>query len=304
MRIVVTGAWGYTGRPITERLLAAGHHVITLTRSPQARSPFGDRVVAYPLDFDHPVVLQDALRGADVFVNTYWIRYARGGVTHDTAVRNSRLMVDAAKQAGVKRIVHVSISSANPQSPLPYFRGKGQVEEHIRASGLSHAILRPTVLFGRGDVLLNNIAWLARRFPVFPIFGDGRYRLQPVHVEDMADQVARQVDGADSLTRDVAGPETYTFEEMVLLIARTVGANPRIVHVSPALGPLITEPFSLALGDVLLTQDEITGLMAETLISQEEPLGTVRLSEWLRANAPTLGARYASESRRHYYGRG
>lgn len=205
---VVTGAFGYSGRYITSRLLNAGKRVRTLTNSLQRHNPFGTTVEAHPYNFDRPDELERSLRGAQVLVNTYWVRFDYTDFTHTQAVRNTLRLFGAAKRAGVPRVVHVSITNPSVESALPYFRGKAELESALRGSGLSYAILRPTVLFGLEDILINNIAWMLRRFPVFGVFGDGSYRLQPIFVDDLA-QIAIDVAGSsENLVRDAVGPET------------------------------------------------------------------------------------------------
>ena len=203
---VVTGAFGYTGRYIAQRLLESGQRVRTLTRNPASASPFGDRVERRPLDFNNAAQLAESLQGADTLYNTYWIRFARGPVNHDTAVQNSRNLIDAAVAAGVRRVIHVSITNASPDSPLPYFRGKAQLEEAVRGSGLSYAIVKPAVIFGDQDILLNNIAWFLRRFPVAPVFGRGDYRIQPVSADDLADLAVRAGRQNFNVEFDAVGP--------------------------------------------------------------------------------------------------
>ena len=297
---VVTGAFGYTGKYIARLLLESGHGVRTLTRNPASISPFGDRVERLPLDFDDAGQLAESLRGADTLYNTYWIRFARGAVNHDTAVRNSRNLIDAAVTAGVRRIVHVSITGASAASPLPYFRGKGLVENAIRESGLAYSIIRPTVIFGREDILINNIAWFLRRFPVFPIAGRGDYPVQPVFVDDVARLAVDSAPGEGNVTLDAVGPETFTFQELVRLIGRTTGGRARLAHLPPSLVFAAARLMGLALHDVVLTRDEIDGLMAGHLVSSDPHTGTTRLSDWMRDHRDTLGRRYASELARHY----
>jgi uncharacterized protein YbjT (DUF2867 family) len=158
---LVTGAFSFTGRYVAARLLESGREVRTLTRRPQSESPFGDRVRAFPLDFADP----GPLRGADTLYNTYWIRFPDAGTTFDDAVANTVALYDAARAAGVRRVVQLSVAHASPDSPYAYFRGKAAVEAALASSGLSHAIVRPTLVFGDGEVLVNNIARLLRRLP-------------------------------------------------------------------------------------------------------------------------------------------
>ena len=299
---VVTGASGYSGRYIARRLLDRGDAVRTLTGRPERPGLFGDRVVAHPYSFSDPGALARSLEGVDTLFNTYWIRFARGGLTHDVAARNSHTLFSAARAAGVRRVVHVSITNADIDSPLPYFRGKALVEQALRNSGLSHAILKPAILFGREDILINNVAWLLRRFPVHPIAGSGDYRVQPIFVEDLAELAIHTADGEGDVEIDAVGPEVFAYEEMVALIADTVGASSRIVHVRPWAAMLGARLIGLLVRDVVLTRDEVDGLTADLLVSKsgEPPTGKTRLSDWLAANADSLGTRYASEIQRHY----
>ena len=297
---VVTGAFGYTGRHIARRLLAKGERVKSLTGHPDRPDPFDGLVAAAPLNFDRPADLAADMEGAATLYNTYWIRFERGALTFDRAVENCRTLFRAAEAAGVARIVHVSIANASSSSRLPYFRGKGLVEEALAAGGSSYAILRPTVVFGPEDILLNNIVWALRRFPAFPIFGSGEYRVQPVHVEDMARLSVEAGAGGDNATVDAAGPESYTFEELVRLLGEAAGARARLLHVGPGTGLLLTRATGLAVRDVVLTRDEIRGLMDGLLVSDQPPMGQTRLSEWARRNAPAMGRSFASELARHY----
>jgi uncharacterized protein YbjT (DUF2867 family) len=208
--------------------------------------------------------------------------------------------VNAAVQAGVRRIVHISITNPSAESPLPYFNGKAHNEQAVIDSGLSYAILRPTVLFGREDILINNIAYLLRRFPFFALPGDGSYRLQPIFVDDLA-ALAVQAAGMDeNLVWDAVGPDIFTFEEMVRRIARTLRRPARLVKVPPSLALLAARFISPFVGDVLLTRDEVDGLMAGLLVSSEPPRGQTHLADWLAENKESVGKEYASELARHY----
>ncbi|HKS96329.1 MAG TPA: NAD(P)H-binding protein, partial [Terriglobia bacterium] len=295
-------AFGYTGRHITQRLLVEGHEVRTLTGHPGRLNPFQDRVIAAPLDFDRPAELAANLRGAATLYNTYWVRFPRGDISHEQAVENTRSLVNAAREAGVRRIVHLSVANPSLDSPLSYFRGKAAAERAVIESGLSYAIVRPTLLFGGDDILINNMAWLLRGFPVFAVPGSGKYRVQPVSVEDVA-AIAVDAGRADqNLVVDAVGPETYAFNDLVALLARAVGSRARILHLPPSLAHFCTKPLGWLVGDVVLTREEIEGLMAGLLVSEETPRGRTAFSAWLGQNADRLGKRYASELTRHYRG--
>ena len=296
----VTGAFGYTGKYIAQRLLSMGKTVKTLTGHPNRPNPFGERVSVAPLNFGNSEELVRSLQGAEVLYNTYWIRFPRGQVTFDKAVENTKTLIKAAEDAGVRRIVHVSITNASADSPLPYFKGKGIVEQAIRSSRLSYAIVRPTVIFGIEDILINNIAWFLKRVPVFAIFGSGAYRIQPIFVEDVAEIAVSAAHQSDNVTLDATGPETITFEGLVRLIANKIGSRARLIHVRPGLALFLSRLMGYAVRDVVLTRDEMEGLMANLLISEGPPMGQTRLSDWLEQNMGLIGVSYASELSRHY----
>lgn len=296
---VVTGAFSYSGRFVAEQLLERGRGVRTLTNHPRQDHPFASRIPTYPLNFSDDAALVRALTGTDTLYNTYWVRAPHGDLTHDVAVQNIRRLIDAARRARVRRIVQTSI--ANPTgSTTSYYRGKAALEEAVRSSGLSYAIVRPTLLFGGGDVLINNIAWLLRHFPVFAIPGDGRYRLQPMHVMDHAGVlVAVGFETAD-LVVDSAGPEIFTFAELVHLLRRAMKLGTLVINLPPVLAMAGASVAGRVVGDMLLTRDELDDLMHDILVSHEPPRGTTRLTIWLRLHGNEVGRTYASEMDRHY----
>jgi len=298
--VTITGALSYTGKYATKLLLDRGYRVRTLTFHPDRANPFGLNVEILPYNFDRPDELRKSLRGTSTLINTYWVRFPRRESTFETAVRNTRTLIAAAKDAGVKRMVHVSIANPSINSPLAYYKGKAQLEEAVIGSGLSYAILRPTVIFGVEDILINNIAWFVRRFPVFGIPGDGRYRIRPIYVEDMAQLIVDRVDKADNTIVNAVGPETYAFEDLVALISRSVNRSVKLAHVPAGLAYLATLMTGWFVGDVVLTWQEYKGLMADLLAPEGVPSGQTRLSEWLALNHENLGRAYSSEVARHF----
>ena len=291
----VTGAFGYSGKYIAQQLLNKGHHVITLTNSLHRENPFGSRVTAYPFQWDNPDELAESLRGVSVLYNTYWVRFNHKLFQHADAVQNTLKLFAAAKAAGVSRIVHVSITNPSLDSHLEYFSGKAQLEEALKSSDISYAILRPTVLFGKEDILINNIAWMLRTFPVFGVFGDGRYRLQPIYVNDLA-QLA--VEAGERHTNEIInaiGPETFTYRELVETIGEIIGRKRPLLSIPPALGYLVSRIVSPFVNDVLVTREEIDGLMADLLHVDSPPTGSTRLTTWAQQHADTLGKQYTSE---------
>ena len=292
---VVTGAFGYSGRYIAARLLDEGHTVRTVTNSLHRRNPFGGRVKAFPFSWEEPDKLVAALEGADVLHNTYWVRFNHREFTHSMAVENTLRLFDAARRAGVRRVVHVSITNPSEDSGLEYFSGKARLERALLESGLSYAILRPAVLFGKEDILVNNIAWALRKLPVFGVFGDGQYRLQPIFVDDLAELAVAQAEEPDDVVIDAIGPETFTFRGLVETVGEIIGRPRKIISVSPAQGYAVSKVIGRLVGDTFLTREEIEGLMQGLLWTDSEPAGTTRLTDWARAHADALGRRYSSE---------
>jgi NADH dehydrogenase len=296
---VVTGAFGYSGAAIARELHAAGHQVRTLTGHP-GRAPDGSEIDARPLDFTDADGLERDLRGAHTLYNTYWVRFAHGDETHATAVANSRVLFGAAARAGIQRIVHVSITHADPASAYPYFSGKAAVEASLRDLGVPHGIARPSILFGGDSVLLNNIAWLLRRLPVFAVGGRGDYRVRPIHVDDLARLCLQLGRRPDSVTVDAVGPDSPTFRDMVLAIRAAVGSRALVVPAPGWAIPPLSAVLGAALHDVLLTREEYEA-MADGLADSDAPsTGSTSLSEWIAGHGRELGRGYANELTRHY----
>ncbi|MCP2343844.1 SDR family oxidoreductase [Actinomadura rupiterrae] len=302
---VVTGAFGYSGAAIARELMAEGRRVRTLTAHPE-RAPAGSAVEARPLDFDNPLELVESLRGARTLYNTYWIRFGRGRVDHALAVHNSRTLFDAARIAGVRHIVHLSITHPSLASPYSYFRGKAEVERALLATGLPHTVLRPAILFGGDGVLIHNIAWLLRRLPVFAIGGSGAYRVRGIHVDDLARLCVRhgahrpEWDGS-CVTLDAVGPDRPAFLELVQAVRSAVGSRAVIVRYLPGSGvTALSGLLGTALRDVLLTRDEYAA-MADGLADTDGPAtGDTSLLRWVSDNAQVLGRRYVNELQLHY----
>ena len=297
---VVTGAFGYTGRFIARRLMAEERPLKTLTNHPQRPGAEDIKAEVAPLQFKDRDALVDSLRGADVLYNTYWVRFHHGRVHFGEAVANTRVLMGAARDAGVRKVVHISVSNASDDSPLEYYAGKARTERIVRESGMAWAIVRPTLIFGSGDILINNIAWLLRRLPAIGIPGRGDYRLQPVAGEDVAEIATWAAEQIDNVVVDAAGPEIIFYSEMIESIAIAVGRHPRFLYMSPRTALLAVRVMGRLVDDVILNEPELQGLMGELLVSHERPRGTRRLDNWLLSSAETLGRSYASELDRHW----
>lgn len=291
----VTGAFGYSGKYIAEALLREGRTVMTLTNSVRRENPFGSRVRAVPFHFDQPELLKESLRGVSVLYNTYWVRFNHKTFTHAEAVRNTLTLFEAAKAAGVERVVHVSITNPSEDSPLEYFSGKAKLERALRESSLPYAILRPAVLFGKEDILVNNIAWTLRTLPIFPVFGDGLYKLRPIHVGDLAALAVQQGAERGNCVINAVGPETFTYRGLAETIGTVIGRKRPIVSVPPAFGYAAGWIIGKLVRDVMITKEEIAGLSGNLLVTDSPSAGLTKLTEWAKEHSATLGLRYTSE---------
>jgi uncharacterized protein YbjT (DUF2867 family) len=296
---VVTGAFSYSGAAISRELRRRGRAIRTLTGHPR-RAPAGSDVEVRPLNFGDQAELTRSLDGAHTLYNTYWVRFAHGQISHEAAVRNSRILFSAAAEAGVQRIVHVSITNPSLNSRDSYFRGKAEVEQALAVSGVPHAIARPAVLFGGNGVLVNNIAWLLRRLPVFAVGGGGGYRLRPIHVDDLARLCADLGEQENTVTVDAVGPESLTFRAMVEAIKTATGSRAVMLPVPGALIPPMAAVLNLALRDTLLTGGEYRAMAAGLADSDATATGAVVFTDWVREHGPELGRRYANELDLHF----
>lgn len=301
---LVTGAFGHTGSFVAERLLERGRTVRTLSRRPGRDHRLASRVEPFPLRFDDPGGLVRALDGVDTLYNTYWMRFPHQGRGFEAILGETRQLLDAALSAGVRRVVHFSVVNASPDASTPYFRAKAAAEAIVRTSGISAAIIRPTLLFGPADILMNNMAWALRRLPVFGIVAPGDYLVQPVHVADVADLAISLAATPGEPTVDAAGPDTFRFVDLVRTVREAIHARARIVTVPRSLALVAARAIGLLVRDVVLTGDEVTELTSGLLVSDAPPSCPTRLVEWLDREAAGLGRIWASELERNYRGVG
>jgi uncharacterized protein YbjT (DUF2867 family) len=302
-RDAVTGAFGFTGRAIAERLLGAGREVVTLSRRTGFGDPLHARLDVEPFDPDGPGAaerLSGVLAGIDTLYNTYWLRFPRDGMTYERVVGQSAVLIEAARRAGVKRLVHVSVVNADTFAATPYVRAKAALEAVVRSSGLEWAIVRPTLTYGSSDILINNLAWALRRLPVYGLPGLGRYTVQPVHVDDVARICVEASSGPAGVTIDAGGPETLEYRQLVGLVRKAIGSRSLVLPMPHIAVLAAARVLGLVVRDVVLTRDEITELTSSFLTSGEPPRGEIRVSDWVPAHAAELGRRWSSELARNY----
>jgi NADH dehydrogenase len=298
---VVTGSFGYIGKYITQELLIRGREVKTITTHPSKPNPFGEKVKALNYNFDNPRKLTAYLSGCETLFNTYWVRFNYRHWSFEKALENTKILFNCAKDAGVRRIVQISVTNPSEQDDLPYYQGKAQQEKFLRELGIDYSIVRPTLVFGKEDILVNNIAWTIRKFPIVPIFGSGEYQVQPVYVEDLSTIAVDRSMSEGSHTIDAVGPEIFTYEAFLRLIAQELNRKIVFIHTSPAIGVTLGKFIGWFVKDVVLTKDELRGLMENKLTSTQEPNGETYFSEWLHDNRQLIGSKYTSELNRHFY---
>ena len=291
----VTGALSYSGKYIAHKLIKNNLKVITLTNSPHKPNPFGDKIKVLPLSFNNEELLIKNLQQVDVLYNTYWVRFDHKRFTHSTAVDNTLKLFKAAKKAGVKRIVHFSITNPDENSHLPYFKGKAVLEKALINSGISYSILRPTVLFGKEDILINNICWMIRKFPFFGVFGKGDYKLQPIFIEDMAELAVNEGSKSENNIINAIGMETFTYRELVKALMNSIDIQKPIIGINPRLAFFIGKIFNWFVNDIVITKEEIDGLTNNLLYVTTEGVGDTLLTQWAKENKYILGKKYANE---------
>jgi nucleoside-diphosphate-sugar epimerase len=301
MNFCITGAFGYSGSYLSRIILGEGHNVKTLTNNPALGHPLKKSIQSLKFEFNHPDKMVDFIKGSDTFINNYWVRFNHKKFNHHEAVENSFMLIDSARKAGVERFIQISITNPSLESNLEYFKGKAEIEEYLINSGLSYCILRPTVLFGREDVLINNISWFIRNFPAMGVFGDGSYKIQPVYVEDLARLSFEKSFDTENEILNAVGAETYTYKELIRLIMKTINQEKPIVNLNPTIGFYLGWIVSFLKKDVTITKPEIEGLMSGLLAVDTEPPCPTSFSEWIMENKETLGKKYVNELNKRNY---
>ncbi|MEW5818578.1 MAG: NmrA family NAD(P)-binding protein [Cyanobacteriota bacterium] len=298
---IVTGAFGYTGRYIARELINRNIKVITLSNALNRPDYFNGSVKKIEFSFDNHELLVNIMKQGSVLYNTYWVRFNCKEFNFNQAITNSKKIINAAKEAGINRIVHISVTNAEKGEGLEYFEGKKTIEDYIINSGLPYTIIRPALIFAEGDILINNIAWCLRRFPFFILPGKGEYKLNPVFAEDLAKACVDVVESEENDIIDVVGPECFTFKEFVELIACSIDYKRPIISASPDITHLFSEFISLAVKDPVITRDEIKGLTRNLLYSGAKPAGLTKFSDWIKENSSSIGQKYAGEMIRRLY---
>jgi uncharacterized protein YbjT (DUF2867 family) len=269
-RVTVFGGTGFVGRRIVRQL--SGSALLRIaSRRPAAVE--GDNVEQVSADAHDEHAVEAAIEGADGVVNAISLYREHGGDTfHSVHVAAAARIAAAARRAGVKRLVHLSGIGADAASRSPYIRSRGEGEAAVQAAFPGAVVVRPAVMFAPDDAFLTTILGLLRTLPAYPLFGDGRTRLQPVYVDDVAAAVAqilRQTSRPQAIY-ELAGPRVYSYGELLRIIARSAGLRPRLMPV----------PFGLwgaaaGLAEILphapLTRNQVELMQIDTTASGSRP---------------------------------
>jgi NADH dehydrogenase len=300
LSVILTGAFSYTGRYIGQELLRRRIPFQSLTNHPRPSIFPSASIPVAPLQFQDASLLISTLRKSTILVNTYWIRYPAKGISHETAVQNIGFLVQCAKQAGIQKIIHISVSNPSIESQLSYFKGKAEAEEIIQQSGIPYTILRPTLVFGKEDVLLHNIAWLLRHFPFFVFSSPSTCWIQPISAEEVGYFAVESIHSYTNQTIDVAGPEVVSMKEMVQKIGHACGYPRPMYSTSLGITMVAVRILNVMLHDRIITKEEILGLLKNHLASSQPPLGRVSFTDWLMQEGSSLCSHYINDYKRFF----
>jgi uncharacterized protein YbjT (DUF2867 family) len=230
--VTVFGGTGFVGRRVVRHLHESGIRVRVVSRHPGRAE--GDGIEQIVADAHAERSVEAAVAGADGVVNAISL-YAEHGIDtfHSLHVETAGKIARIAKQAGIRRFVHISGIGANTASPSPYIRSRGEGEAAVQTAFSGAVIVRPAVMFAPDDAFLTTILQLLRSLPAYPIFGDGRTRLQPVHADDVAAAIAQILRQSQKPypVYELAGPRVYSYEELLRTIARIAGMRPVLMRM-------------------------------------------------------------------------
>lgn len=274
--VTVFGGSGFVGTQIVQLLARAGYRVRVAVRRPDLAGhvkPLGavGQVMPIQANVRNLESVQRAVKGASAVINLVGIGYESGRQRFRAVqTMGARNIAEASKQAGVTTLVHMSALGADPQSPTPYARSKGLGEAEVMAAFKDAIVIRPSIIFGPGDMFFNRLASMARMLPVLPVIG-AKSRFQPIYVGDVAAAFLGAVEGKVKPGRvyEIGGPETATqLELMQRVLAETHRRNP-LLPVPAAIGKLLALPFAFLPWAPLITADQVDLLQLDNVVSAE-----------------------------------
>ena len=270
-RVTVFGGTGFVGRRVAGRLRACGATVRIASRHP--RQAGGDGFEQIAADAHDERSVEAAVAGADGVVNAISLYVEHGADTfHSVHVEAAARIARAARRAGTKRLVHLSGLGADAGSPSPYIRSRGEGEAAVQTAFPGAVIVRPAVMFAPDDAFLTTILGLLRSLPAYPMFGDGRTRLQPAYADDVAAAIAQIVRQSKkpSPIYELAGPRVYSYEELLRTIARSAGVRPVLMRM-----PFAFWNAAAGLAEMLpqppLTRNQVELMQIDTTAAENRP---------------------------------
>ena len=264
MKIAVAGGTGFLGRSITKALLDAGHDVVVGSRRRPEKAPLDPRAKWVAADVTAPETLSALLAGADAVVDAVQfpnspIENPKKGYTFERIdLGGTRNLVDAAKAAGTPLFIGLSGVGAAEHAPYHWQRFKWEEEQHIVASGVPYVVFRPSWVYGPGDVSLNRFLSFAKFLPFVPVIGNGKTRINPLYVEDLAAHVAAAVQKPEARGRifEIGGPDVLTMDDVIRTALRVSGRRRFLLHSPKPVMKLVASVAQLAPGRPL-TPDAI-----------------------------------------------
>jgi NADH dehydrogenase len=271
--VTVFGGTGFLGRRIVRHVRDKGFSVRIASRRPKGSSGDDPELQSIAADIRDRQSIATAVEGAFGVVNAVGLYVERGTDTFPAVhVAAAARVAEEARKAGVERLVHISGIGADAHSSSPYIRARGQGEQAVRAAMASVEVVRPAVMFGPDDAFLNALIRLLRRLPVYPMFGRGGTRLQPAHVEDVGEAVARlmQRRAAEGVTVECGGPRVYSYEELLNAIARAANVRPILVPVPFAAWHALAGIAEMLPG-APVTRSQVELMQIDSVVSADVP---------------------------------
>ncbi len=274
-KVTVFGGTGFLGRRVVQHLLERGLSVRIATRHPERAAALFPAVHAgiepVHADINDDLSVANALAGAAAAVNAVSLYLERGQLTfHSIHVAGAARVAQRAEEGGLKRLIHVSGIGSDASSPSPYIRSRGEGERAVRRAFPAATLVRPSVMFGKGDAFVTPIAAVLRRLPAFPLFGSGQTRLQPVYVEDVAEAIARTVERPHAEVYELGGPRIYTSRALLETIAQSLGRKPLLIPVPVALWQTLASIGELMPGP-LITRNQVELLQRDSVAAVDAP---------------------------------
>jgi uncharacterized protein YbjT (DUF2867 family) len=275
-KVTVFGGTGFLGRRIVQHLHEADFSVRVASRHPErAAALFPDVHLGFEsthADINDDGSVAAAVAGVIGVVNAVSLYMENGQLTfHTVHVEGAARVARLAREAGVARLVHVSGLGSDAKSTSPYIRSRGEGERVVREAFPTATLIRPSVMFGRGDAFVSPIATMLRRLPVFPLFGGGQTRLQPAHVEDVAEAIARVMQEPDSkMCYELGGPRVYTYRSLLEVIAQSLAKKSLLVPVPFDLWRVFAVAAEL-FPQPPITRDQVELMQIDNVVSLDLP---------------------------------